>query len=163
MNFDLLVKRWRWVMAATMLVDLAITLHGQPPSYWRDPSTAFEPNHIVHAVMTRGWGVLAAVAIAYIAALVSVVSFISRNAGFITVLIFVFVHFYAASTWLDMRWNLGMNGPILYGIILSFAMTFATKRSFQGKEENRPNQELVPTPASVTPAANAPATGAAHL
>jgi hypothetical protein len=135
MNFDLLVKRWRWVMAATMIVDLAITLHGQPLSYWSDPLTAFEPNQLVRAVMTRGWCMFLAVAIAYIAALVSVVSLLRRKAGFVTLLVFVLAHFYAGSTWLDIRWNLGMSGPILYGIALSFAMTLAIKETSQDKEE----------------------------
>jgi hypothetical protein len=168
MNFDLLVLRWRWIMAFTMLVDLAITLHGQPLSYWRDPSTAFEPNHVVRAVMVEGWTTFVAVSFAYMTALLVLVSLLKRKPGFITLLVFVLVHFYAASTWLDMRWRLGMAGPILYGMILSFLMTVAFKGKKSDKEEKKgkPNQALEPTTTAVTDRASArsaPAAVVAHL
>ena len=51
---DPAVRRLRWVVLLVMLVDFALTLIGQPPGYWRDPSNVNEGAALVRFFLARG-------------------------------------------------------------------------------------------------------------
>jgi hypothetical protein len=51
---DPAIRRLRWVVLLVMLADFALTLIGQPPSYWRDPGNANEGAALVRFFLARG-------------------------------------------------------------------------------------------------------------
>jgi len=55
-------------MASVMLFDLAITLVGQPATYWRDPGTVEEHNRFMRVVVSQGWLPCILLGLLYIAA-----------------------------------------------------------------------------------------------
>ena len=48
-------KRLRWVMLAAIILDYAVTLFGQPASYWLHPETVNEADQLFRIFMLRGW------------------------------------------------------------------------------------------------------------
>ena len=53
-------RRIRWIAAATLLVDMSLTLLGQPNSYWSHPDTAYEGNVVSRYFLVHGWAAFAA-------------------------------------------------------------------------------------------------------
>jgi hypothetical protein len=120
-----------------MIVDLLLTLHGQPKSYWQNPATALEPNPLVRHLMVKGIGAfLLAVAI-YCAIAFLLVSILPRWIGFVTALVYSLGHFYAGSTWLEARMGMGMNGVYLYAVPLAVAIAICT-----GAHDGSSNQAM---------------------
>ena len=120
-------RRLRWVMVATIVIDLLLTLHGQPGSYWQNPATALEPNPPVRHLMMMGIGPFLVVVTVYCAIAVLLVSVLPGWIGLVTALVFSRGHFYAGSTWLEARMGLGMNGVYLYAVPLAIAIAICTR------------------------------------
>ncbi len=114
-----LVKRLRWVMTAVILVDIALTLSGQPPSYWKDPSTVDEGNRLFHQIMSKGIMVTLLVDLIYVSGSVLLVSILPWRVGLTLLLALVLGHFFGGSTWLCFRYQLGATGMVLYGLLLA--------------------------------------------
>jgi hypothetical protein len=128
-----LVKRMRWLMLAAILVDSALTLMGQPGSYWLRPETANEANPFFRVFLARGWLDYIVFDIFYIAGAFLLVSALSRMPALISILAFVFGHFYGASTWLFYRWRLGAEAPWMYAVLLSAVIVWL---GFRGDEKS---------------------------
>ena len=126
MTVLLLARRMRWIMLATMMIDLALTLHGQPRSYWRDPATALEPNPPVRYLMQMGVLPFLVVVILYCGIAFALVSFLPSWIGYVTALVFSFGHFYAGSTWLEARMGWGMTGVYIYAVPLALAIALCS-------------------------------------
>ncbi len=119
--------RLRWVMVATIVIDLLLTLHGQPGSYWQNPAMALEPNPPVRQLMVMGIGPFLAGVTIYCAIAVLLVSFLPGWIGLVTALVYSLGHFYAGSTWLEARMGLGMNGVYLYAVPLAIAIAICSR------------------------------------
>jgi hypothetical protein len=115
-------NRLTWLLLAVIAFDFAITLLGQPSSYWRDPRTANEGNPVFAWFMVRGTLCYAAFILAYLAGVLVLVRMLPRRAAITTGLVFLLSHYFAASTWLSFHFNLGMGGPIVYAVVLSIAL-----------------------------------------
>ena len=118
-------NRFLWLLAAVIAFDFAITLLGQPSSYWHDPHTAREGNPLFAWFMVRGLMWYFACIVGYVAAVVYFVKSLPSRAGFVTGLAFLLAHYFAGCTWLLLRFDLGMTGPAVYAIALSIALVSA--------------------------------------
>ncbi len=112
----------RWVMIATIVVDLLLTLHGQPSSYWRDSITAIEPNPPVRHLMVLGILPFLAAFVIYCVLAFVLASVLPPWIAGVTSQVFTLGHFYAGSTWLEARMGLGMNGVYLYAVPLAIVI-----------------------------------------
>ena len=157
------VKVWRWLMVAALFVDFTNTLLGQPASYWQDPATMHESNALTRMFLGRGWIYYLGLDLILAAGQFALITILPLPVAFVCVFAFIFGSFVGASNWFFYEWRLGWSAPIAYGTILS---TLIVLLAFRKRNDNGPNQALMPTPASVTPAAGAPVApdaGAAHL
>lgn len=105
-------------MLLVMVVDLAITLLGQPDSYWTDPRTAAEGNVVVRFFMHQGLALFALACIAYGPLAVFLVSALPRRIGLFLLLTLTLWHYHGASTWLGGHFDTRAS-VWLYGIVLA--------------------------------------------
>jgi len=131
---DPIVKRLRWIMAGAMLFSIVNTLAGQPGTFWSDPGSAIRgdglsihnpTNHSFEFFLGYGWQAYLAATLAYLAAAFLLVSLLPRKAALVSAFSFVFGHYFGASNWLAVRWHLGAQGFIVYGIVLSTILVLA--------------------------------------
>lgn len=113
-------------MLGTMVVDLVLTLYGQPRSYWRDPATALEPNPAVRYLMHMGVIPFLVAVVLYCGIAFSLVSFLPSWIGYVTALVCSLGHFYAGSTWLEARMGWGMTGVYVYAVPLALAIALCS-------------------------------------
>jgi len=113
-------KKLLFLLAAVIAFDFAVTILGQPRSYWLDPRTAEEGNPVFRWFMFQGTACYFAFIAAYIAGVVGLVSRLQRQPALIVGLVFLLSHYFAASTWLSFHFHLNMAGPAVYALVLSF-------------------------------------------
>ena len=113
--------RLRWLLLRVLLLDMALTLLGQPASFWRDPSTALESNPLVAWFMHRGYVLTIAAWLAFIAASFALVTFLPGRLGSITLYTFVLGAFAASCGWVVYRFQLGMPGLYFYSFAVAIA------------------------------------------
>jgi hypothetical protein len=133
-----IIKRLRWLMLATMVVDFTVTLTGQSASYWLHPEMARESNPLFHIFLARGWAAYMFFDVFYFAAALLLVSVASRLTASICLFAFTLGHFYSGSTWLFYRWRLGMQAPVLYGMVLSAVIVWLVFRGDKNSEQSEP-------------------------
>ena len=114
-------NKLRWLLLAVIAFDFGITMFGQPSSYWHSPNTADEGNFVFRWFMFRGAYYYLAFILAYLVGVFALVTLLPRQAAIITGLVFLLSHYFAGSTWLSFHFHLGMAGPIMYAVVLSFA------------------------------------------
>jgi hypothetical protein len=115
-------NKLRWLLVAVILFDFAVTILGQPSSYWHDPLSADEGNALFRWFMVRGTICYFAFILSYIVGIFVLVTALPRKSALITGLIFLLAHYFAASTWLSYHFRLSMAGPIMYAVVLSMAL-----------------------------------------
>jgi hypothetical protein len=116
---DQTVRKLRWVMGGALLFDTVNTLLGQSSSYWQHPDTANEGTPFFRFFLSHSWSAYLLLDVVYLSGFLFVVSIIPRNAALVVAFSFILGHYYGASTWLIHRWDFGMAGPIVYGVVLS--------------------------------------------
>ena len=116
-----------WLMLAVIAFDFVITLIGQPSSYWHDPHTAREATPLFAWFMVRGIFWYLAFILLYMASVTVLIRVLPRQAAIITGLVFLLSHYFAACTWLTLRFGFGMIGPIVYAVLLSTALVSILK------------------------------------
>ena len=110
------------ILLAVIAFDFAITLLGQPSSYWHDPHTAREATALFAWFMRRGIAWYLGFILLYLTGVTVLIRLLPRQAAIITGLVFLLSHYFAACTWLVLRFDLGMSGPIIYAVVLSTAL-----------------------------------------
>jgi hypothetical protein len=123
-----MIRRLRWVMFAVMLVDPLVTLIGQPASYWAHPETVFEGNPLWHSFMIRGWYDYILADLAYCLGAFWMASTLPRFYAVTALFAFTFGHFLGGSNWFFYVWRMGMEAPVIYGIMISSVMVFVASR-----------------------------------
>jgi len=118
-NTDQVIKRLRWLMAAVILLDAFNTLLGQPASYWHHPEMVHEGNQFSRFFLMRGWYAYCAIELIYCSVMFWLVSVFPKRLPLIFIFYFIFIHFIGASNWFFYEWRMGMETPVIYGIILS--------------------------------------------
>ena len=128
---DQVIRRVRWVMLGVMLLDMSVTLIGQPSSYWHHPETVREGNSIWHWFMVRGWldYVLADSVFSLIRFML--VSVLPRIYALFLLFIVILGHFIGVSNWLFYDWRLGIEAPVIYGVGLGSLIVFLSFRRRQ--------------------------------
>ncbi|MCX6877368.1 MAG: hypothetical protein NTW21_26700 [Verrucomicrobia bacterium] len=119
---DCLVRRLRWVMVGVILSDTINTLLGQPKSYWQHPATAYEHNQFIRLFVTQGYLPFVLWSLLYIAGAFIAVSILPRRFALMTLFSFILGHYFGASSWWVYHWGYGMQGAIIYGIILAVVL-----------------------------------------
>jgi hypothetical protein len=115
-------RRIRWIAAATLLVDMSLTLLGQPNTYWSHPDTAYEGNVVSRYFLVHGWAAFTAYDVVYALGLLLTISALPRLAGLTVAFYFIVVHFDGASNWLFFVWRQGMPAVIGYASLVSVAL-----------------------------------------
>ena len=112
-------NRLMWLLIAVIAFDFTITLLGQPSSYWHDPRTAREGNALFAWFMVRGLAWYLPFILCYTAGVAGLIRMLPQRPGIITGLVFLFSHYFAGCTWLTLRFDLGMVGPVVYAAVVS--------------------------------------------
>ncbi|HZZ29557.1 MAG TPA: hypothetical protein VFE46_16290 [Pirellulales bacterium] len=144
---DEILRRLRWVMFGVMLFDPILTLIGQPGSYWAHPETVHEANGFWRWFMVRGWSDFVLMHLLYDLGAFWLASTLPRRYAVVIIFAFTFGHFDGASNWLFYEWRLGIETPVIYGIVLSSIIVFL---SFRRSKE--PNSMTENSPASTAAA-----------
>jgi hypothetical protein len=130
-----IIRRLRWVMIGVMLIDPIVTLIGEPNSYWLHPQTVHEGNAFWRWFMMRGWSAYLLADLVYCLGAFWLVSNLPRFFAALTILAFTLGHFLGASNWFFYDWRLGMETPVLYGILLSGILVWAASAVGWRQEE----------------------------
>jgi hypothetical protein len=125
-NSDRILRRLLWVMVGVILLDMFNTLLGQPTSYWLHPETLNESNMIARFFMTRGWYAYLFMNLIYISVAFLLGSMLPRMWALICVFCFILVGFIGGSNWFFFHWRMGMEAPVIYGILLSAIIVWAS-------------------------------------
>jgi hypothetical protein len=142
---DQIIRRLRWVMIGVMLFDPFLTLLGQPASYWANPGTVHEGNPFWRWFMMWGWMDYVLMDLLYCLGAFWLASTVPRFFAVVIIFAFTFAHFIGASNWFFYVWRLGMEVPVVYGIVLSSIIVFL---SFRRSEESNSKVEQSSTPAA---------------
>jgi hypothetical protein len=119
---DAIISRLRWVMLATMLLDYTITLAGQPGSFWQHPETMRESNELARLFLGDGWPGYLLYAVLLVLGTFLLLRVLPRTAALIWVFATILGGFLGSSNWSFFDWRMGMQTPIIYGIVLSVAI-----------------------------------------
>ena len=117
-NMDKIIKRLRWVMLGAMLSDTINTLIGQPISYWLSPETVHESNSLSRFFLIQGWPVYFLWNMILFAGVFWLVSILPRIWALICIFSNILGSFNGASCWFFFEWRLGMETPVIFGILL---------------------------------------------
>ena len=115
-------NRLLWLLLAAIAFDFGVTLIGQPSSYWSNPHTAREANSLFAWFMVRGIAWYLALFVGYLVSVTALLKLLPRQSAIVTGLVFLLSHYFAACTWLTLRFDLGMTGPVIYATVLSIAL-----------------------------------------
>ena len=116
---DPVVKRLRLVMLGAMVLDFAMTLLGQPGSFWQHPETMRESNQLVRLFLGQGWTGYFLFDLVDISGAFLLVSILPRTFALICFFAFTLGGFIGASNWFFYTWRMGMEAPVIYGVVLS--------------------------------------------
>ncbi len=121
---QLIVRRFRWIMIGTMLLDIIVTLASQPSAYWLHRTAAFESNSLFRffLIQTTTWGFF--LALLYMLASFVIVSVLPAKTALVGVFSFIICHFFRVSCWLDYHWQFGMTATIIYALLIGELVLF---------------------------------------
>ncbi len=131
-------RRLRWIAAGALLVDGACTLLGQPASYWQHPATVMEGNSWSRFFLERGSLSYCAYILGYAGMIVWLGSVLPRRLALASTFAFIFGAFGGASNWFFYVWRLGMETPVLFGLLLGSAIVWAAFTRRTRAEPGRP-------------------------
>ena len=126
------VDLWRWVMVAALFGDVAVTLVGQPASYWHDPATVHEGNALARVFLARGWMYYLGLEAVLAAGQFALVTILPLPIGFVSVFAFIYGGFVGASNWFFYEWRLGWIAPTFYAAVVS---TLLVVPAFRDRKE----------------------------
>jgi hypothetical protein len=118
-NTDHIIKRLYWVMLVPMLCDMICTLIGQPAGYWLHPEVAHEANQVSRFFLTQGWYAFIFMFLIFFSVIFLLVSILPRRFALMLVFYFMLVDFVGTSCWFFYEWRMGMETPVIFGIIIS--------------------------------------------
>ena len=127
----------RWVVIGVILLDVTNTLLGQPTGYWLRPELVHEANSVSHFLLMHGWyAYLLVMGLVYCSLIFWLVSILPRTWALICSFYFILVSFIGASNWFFYEWRMGMESPVIIGIVISLAIVWLTFYRNNEKESN---------------------------
>jgi hypothetical protein len=132
---DSIISRLRWVMLATMLLDFTITLAGQPRSFWHHPETMRESNQLARLFLGYGWLGYVLYALLLVLGTFLLLRVLPRTIALICVFTTILGGFLGSSNWLFFDLRMGMQIPVIYGIMLSMVIVAFAIPARKDKEE----------------------------
>lgn len=121
----------RWLVVPVIAVDTVCTLVGQPASYWNSPLSGEEGNPFFEWFLLRGYSFFLITSAIYVLIAFLLSSYLPQKLARVVMLSYIFGHYFGASTWLTYRFNMGMSGPIIYGILIAMAFTLLDSRGLR--------------------------------
>ena len=141
---DGLVRRLRWLVVCAIFIDAALTLLGQPSTYWHDYQTALEGNPFFRQFLCRGYLSFLLVMLVFASFAFLIISILPRRAALMLIFTYLFVEFFTTESWLMLRWKLGGNGLSVHAILFGAAVVWlAFPKSIQNPSP--PNKQMEAT------------------
>jgi hypothetical protein len=142
---DQIIKRLRWLMIAAILLDGTNTLIGQPGSYWHHPETVHEGNQFFRWFLMQGWWGYVLIEAFYGAGMLLLVSILPQTGALTCIFAVILGHFAGASNWFFYEWRMGMQAPVIYGVVLSAVIVGL---GFSGRRKTNHAASIVSEPMS---------------
>ena len=142
------IKRLRWIGVCVILLDCINTLVGQPRSYWQHPETVHEANSLSFFFLSRGYIYYCIYDLIYSGVVFLLASILPEMIALVSIFSFIFGHFVGASNWFFYEWRMGMEAPVIYGIVLSIAivlLAFPRTQSRNKTLKNVPERTTITT------------------
>jgi hypothetical protein len=133
------VKRLRWVVIGTLILDIANTLLGQPAGYWHNHEIVYEANEVSRFFLVRGWYAYLLMGLAYSLGIFWLESVLPRKGALICIFYFILVFYIGASNWFFYQWRMGIESPVIYGMMLSVVIVWLTFFFISGKTKYKLN------------------------
>lgn len=127
-----IIKRLRWVAVGAIFLDDINTLIGQPASYWQHPGTVHEGNPLSYFFLSRGYIYFCLYQLVYMAAMFLLISALPKKPALACIFAFTLAGFIGASCWFFYEWRMGMEAPVIFGVILSVAIVWS---AFSGNKK----------------------------
>ncbi len=135
--------RWLcWIMALAIATDCVCTLIGQPASYWHNTATVFEANPASKFFLQIGWWAYAAYDLVLIGIFRLLALRVPPATGWAVVFGMTFGGFCGGSNWLFFVWRLGLETPVIYGVLLSVLIAQLVLKSSQSALPANVSQEV---------------------
>ena len=131
---DKIIKRLFWLMAIAMLSDTINTLVGQPATYWLHPETVHEGNEVSRYFLSHGWYAYIFRDVIYFLVIYWFVSILPQKGALICIFYFLLNGFTGASNWFFYEWRMGMQTPVIYGIVLSVCIVLIAFSKFNSSQ-----------------------------
>ena len=142
---DKIIKQLFWVMIGAMVCDTINTLLGQPASYWLHPETVHEANNVSRYFLAQGWYAFVFRDLFYFFGIFWLAMILPRRWALMCIFYFMLTGFIGASNWLFYEWRMGMEAPVIFGIILSVIIVVL---AFPASDKTKIQDLLVNTPAA---------------
>lgn len=126
------LRRLCWVMGLTIAIDGVFTLIGQPASYWQNPARVHESNPMSKFFLEIGWWAFGAYILAQIAVPRLLALRVAPVTGRALALGMALGGFCGGSNWLFYEWRWGLQGPVLYAMLLSIVIVLLVLKPNQG-------------------------------
>ncbi len=126
------LRRLCWVMGLTIAIDGIFTLIGQPASYWQNPAMVHEANPMSKFFLEKGWWAFGAYILAQIAVPWLLALRVAPVTGWALAFGMGLGGFCGGSNWLFYEWRLGLQGPVVYAVLLSIVIVWMVLRHSQG-------------------------------
>jgi len=121
-----IVKKLRWMMLGVLIFDMINTISGQPASYWHDHATANEGFPPSRFFIMQGMPVYLLYNLVLFTFYFFLVTYLSGRVALVVVISIILIYYFGASTWINNGWKVSAEGPIIYGIIISFVFVMLT-------------------------------------
>jgi hypothetical protein len=108
-----------WVAIITIALDFTNTLLGQPSTYWHNTATVHEANGVSRFFLIQGWYAFVILGLAYCLGIYWLAVVLPTRWALTCIFYFILVSYIGGSNWFFYVWRMGMESPVIYGIVLS--------------------------------------------
>lgn len=116
------LHRVRWILPPVIGLDTAMTLLGQPDSYWSRPTSADEYNDFFAWFLTQGADFFLWTSLLYVVGAILVASLLPRPVALAATLAYVLGHYMGACSWITGAFGFGLWLPVCYAAAIGLAL-----------------------------------------
>ncbi|MGH7953008.1 MAG: hypothetical protein ACREFE_13985, partial [Limisphaerales bacterium] len=122
---DIVIRRLRWVVLLVMLADGAITLVGQPPSFWHDSRNTNEIEPVVRFFLARGAIPYIVVGLIYGFGALFIASILPRRLGLTLLFFLLLEHFWGMTSWCIYYFGVSIRLHDAFELCIAALITFS--------------------------------------